>query len=91
MRFNELHGLNVNENKIFSETSAILLIDSVDAFLSNNVLEVNRNGFVSYDSNGNFTGNNITGNCSGQECKTVYFSEVSYSGIKLVDLSLIHI
>ena len=85
MRFNELYGLNVSENKIFSESSAILLIDSVDAYLSKNTLEVTRNGFVSYDSNGNFTDNNITGKCLGQDCKTVYFSEVSYSGIKLTD------
>ena len=85
MRFNGLDGLNVNENKIFSQSSAILLIDSVDAHLSNNILEVTRNGFISYDSSGNFTENNITGSCLNQQCKTVYFSEVSHSGIKIQD------
>ena len=58
MRFNELHGLNVG---IFN----ILLIDSVDAYLSNNALEVTRSGFVSYV----ITENNIA------DCKTVTASE----------------
>ena len=87
MTFDDVHGLSLFNNTIFSQSSGLVLTGSVDVVVLDNDFEVSRNGLISLDSTGNFTGNSITGSCKEIDCKTVYFTEVALSGIKLLDRS----
>ena len=78
MTFDEVHGLSVFNNTIFSHSSGLVLTGSVDVSVLNNDLEVSRNGFISLDSTGNFTGNSITGSCNEIDCKTILYRSGAY-------------